>query len=108
MAALFCSPSCLPLHVGLMRGAAAWARQAVPHSLIEAARARLDAAGDHTYQDESLETSSEFCDLVSQYCKARRQRQRRSADLCWCLVPSLYPVTLLAYPSGWLVSRGEG
>ena len=22
--------------------------------------------------------------------------------------PSLYPVTLLAYPSGWLVSRGEG
>ena len=37
-----------------------------------------------------------------------RRRQRRSADLCWCLVPSLYPVTLLAYPSGWLVSRGEG
>ena len=30
------------------------------------------------------------------------------ALLRWCLVPSLYPVTLLAYPSGWLVSRGEG
>ena len=26
----------------------------------------------------------------------------------WCLVPSLYPMTLLAYPSGWSVSRGEG
>ena len=37
-----------------------------------------------------------------------RRRQQRSADLCWCLVPSLYPVTLLAYPTGWLVSRGEG
>ena len=36
------------------------------------------------------------------------RRRRRSADLCWCLAPSLYPVTLLAYPSGWLVSRGEG
>ena len=32
------------LSVG-MRGAAAWARQAVPQPLIEAARARLDAAG---------------------------------------------------------------
>ena len=35
-------------------------------------------------------------------------KERRSADLCWCLAPSLYPVTLLAYPPGWSVSRGEG
>ena len=45
---------------------------------------------------------------VGTLLKFARRRQRRSADLCWCLVPSLYPVTLLAYPSGWLVSRGEG
>ena len=32
--------------------------------------------------------------------------QQRSADLC--LVPSLYPMTLLAYPPGWSVGRGEG
>ena len=30
---------------------------------------------------------------------------QRFVGLCWCLVPSLYPMTLLAYPSGWSVSR---
>ena len=47
-------------------------------------------------------------DRVVKLLEFARRRQRRSADLCWCLAPSLYPVTLLAYPSGWLVSRGEG
>ena len=29
-----------------------------------------------------------------------RQWWQRAADLCWWLFPSVYPVTLLAYPSG--------
>jgi hypothetical protein len=38
---------------------------AVAPPLVAAARARLAAAGKHTYQDEALETSAEFCDLVN-------------------------------------------
>lgn len=41
-------------------------KQAVAAELVEAAQARLEAAGQHTYQNEPLEMSDEFCDLVNQ------------------------------------------
>jgi hypothetical protein len=38
---------------------------AITPPLVADARAQMAAAGKHTYQDEALETSAEFCDLVN-------------------------------------------
>ena len=38
---------------------------AITPPLVADARVQMAAAGKHTYQDEALETSAEFCDLVN-------------------------------------------
>ena len=40
-------------------------KHAVSAPLVDSARACLDAAGQHSFQDPELETSDEFCDLIN-------------------------------------------